>query len=405
VSSGNLRKADLEKWIKAGVPISGKSDGGGLTFTLSRGGTATWIFRYRYGGRQREITLGNYPDLSLDDARKKATAHRAMVDAGKDVASEKRLERVAANSAMSFRELAEDYLERTGKTLVPRSQDEVGRFLRKDLVPRLGHILARDIGPGDIVSLVEQVGQRSDPVARRCFGLLSIIFAHGAAKGVVAVNPCNGLELAAILGPRPPSRQRIKLTRDELRLTLASLPTLGPVIALACKILLATCVRKSELLHAKKSDVDFNRGVWQVYAKGGKTYIVPLAPTVAGWFRELMALAGDSEWILPAQHQRGRFENHHLGRSTLNAALKRLDKRVREFSPHDLRSTARSYLAELGVDVIVAERCLNHTLGGLVAVYDQHDYLDERRAALEKWANLLVELENPSNVVPLRTAA
>lgn len=76
MSSGNLRKADLEKWIKAGVPIAGKSDGGGLTFTLSRGRTATWVFRYRYGGRQREITLGNYPDVSLEDARKKATAHR-----------------------------------------------------------------------------------------------------------------------------------------------------------------------------------------------------------------------------------------------------------------------------------------------------------------------------------------
>jgi integrase len=142
-------------------------------------------------------------------------------------------------------------------------------------------------------------------------------------------------------------------------------------------------VRKSELLHARRKDLDFNHGVWQVYAKGGKTYLVPLAPTVAEWFRELIALAGDSEWLVPAQHRRGRFENHHLRRSTLNAALKRLDKRAREFSPHDLRSTARSYLSELGVDIIVAERCLNHTLGGLVAVYDQHDYLDERRAARE----------------------
>jgi integrase len=405
VSSGNLRKTDLEKWIKAGAPIAGKSDGGGLTFTLSRSQTATWIFRYRYGGRQREITLGNYPDMSLDDARKKATAHRAMVDAGKDVASEKRLERTAANSAMSFRELAEDYLERTGKSLVPRSQDEVRRFLKKDLCRRIGHVTARDVSPENIVSLVEDVGRRSDPVARRCFGLLSIIFAHGVAKSIVKVNPCNGLDLKAILGSRPPSRPRIKLTRDELSFALASFPTLGPSIALACKILLATCVRKSELLHARKSDLDFDRGVWQVYAKGSKTYLVPLAPTVADWFQELIVLAGDSNWILPAQHRRGRFENHHLGRSTLNAALKRLDKRVREFSPHDLRSTARSYLSALGVDLIVAERCLNHTLGGLVAVYDQHDYLDERRGALEKWANLLVELDNPSNVVPIRAAA
>jgi hypothetical protein len=89
VSSGKLRKADLEKWIKAGVPIAGKSDGGGLTFTLSRAGTASCVFPYRYGGRQREVTLGNYPDVSLEDARKKATAQRVMVDGGKDVASQR----------------------------------------------------------------------------------------------------------------------------------------------------------------------------------------------------------------------------------------------------------------------------------------------------------------------------
>src|SRR5213075_2726438 len=64
--------------------------------------------------------------------------------------------------------------------------------------------------------------------------------------------------------------------------------------------------------------------------------------------------------------------------------------KVRRFTPHDLRSTARSHLAVLGVSVVVAERCLNHTLGGLLAIYDQHDYLDERRAALERWTEFLV---------------
>jgi integrase len=72
--------------------------------------------------------------------------------------------------------------------------------------------------------------------------------------------------------------------------------------------------------------------------------------------------------------------------STFNAALARLDCKARAFSPHDLRSATRSHLAGLGVDITVAERCLNHSLGGLVAVYDQNDYLTERRKALELWA-------------------
>jgi len=110
--------------------------------------------------------------------------------------------------------------------------------------------------------------------------------------------------------------------------------------------------------------------------------------------------------VLPARNGRGRYLKSHICTSTLNAALARCAFGIRAFSPHDLRSTARSHLAALGVPPLVAERCLNHSLGGLVAVYDKHDYLDERRAALEKWAALLTELEGrPDNVVPLRAAA
>jgi integrase len=74
----------------------------------------------------------------------------------------------------------------------------------------------------------------------------------------------------------------------------------------------------------------------------------------------------------------------------LNKLCVKLADKVRRFTPHDLRSTARSHLAALGVPVIVAERCLNHSLGGLLSIYDQHDYLTERRAALEHWTDFLV---------------
>lgn len=86
-----------------------------------------------------------------------------------------------------------------------------------------------------------------------------------------------------------------------------------------------------------------------------------------------------------------------MRQQTINGILNRLCSdlapKVRPFTPHDLRSTARSHLAVLGVSVVVAERCLNHSLGGLLAVYDVHDYLDERRNALEVWSKKLADLE------------
>jgi integrase len=101
----------------------------------------------------------------------------------------------------------------------------------------------------------------------------------------------------------------------------------------------------------------------------------------------------------------------HFEQRALNAMLHKLcdqlGNRCRRFTPHDLCSTARSHLAALGVNLLVAERCLNHSLGGLVAIYDQHDYLRERRAALEGWTAFLQACESRQswNVVKLREVA
>lgn len=106
----------------------------------------------------------------------------------------------------------------------------------------------------------------------------------------------------------------------------------------------------------------------------------------------------------------------HFDQRALNSMLHKLcDKlcdKVRRFTPHDLRSTARSHLAALGVNLIVAERCLNHSLGGLIPVYDKHDYMTERRTALELWTDFILSCEagrewmpKAGNVIPLRTAA
>ncbi len=407
---GSLTEVRLQAWTKARRPIAGKSDGGGLTFTLSRAGTATWVLRYRIAGKARELTLGNYPDMPLKKARKGAAAARAKIDGGVDVASEKRKDLITRSRAGTFRQLAEDYMIRAAPKLAPRTQDEVHRYLDKDILPRIGHLPVGELSGADMVGVVEKVAARSHSVARRAFQFLSVIFAHGIAKHMAKSNPCAGLKLSAILGESPKRRERIKLTDKEIRAILAALPELGRSNELAAKILLATCVRKGELIRAKWANVDLEAGVWTVPnedSKSGKGFCIPLAPTVAAWFSELSGLACGSDWVLPSLKGGRVNKASHISNSTLNVALGRLDCKARDFSPHDLRSTARSHLAALGVDVLVAERCLNHSLGGLVAVYDQHDYMDERRRALELWAAYLNEAEKarPWNVAPIRAKA
>jgi integrase len=290
------------------------------------------------------------------------------------------------------------------------------------ILPKLGGLAARDVTTAKVVALIEAVGKRSQSVAELVFTAVSEIFKYGIARHAVTANPCAMISVSAIVGKAEPQRERLKLTEAELRTILPALRFIGKQNALTVKILLATCVRIGELAQAKWVHVDFERAEWFIPDANSKTrkgFTVPLVPAVVGWFEELQGFACGSRYVLPARQLRRRHTHGgevHFEQRALNSMIHKLcDKlgdKCRRFTPHDLRSTARSHLAALGVNVIVAERCLNHSLGGLIAVYDQHDYMTERRAVLELWADFILACEagrewkrKTDNVIPLRSAA
>jgi integrase len=417
---GTLADVQIRNWLKTGQPTA-RADGGGLTFTLSKKRTAAWVLRYRFGGKPRELTIGRYPEITLAKARELATEARSAIQQGADVAREKQKTSIERAAAKSLRQLATDYMERAFPALAANTIKQRRYHIEDIIVSKLGGLAARDVTTADVVVLIEAVGQRSQSVAALVFTAMSEIFKHGVARHAVTVNPCAGISVSAICGKPEPKRKRLKLTADELRAILPALPFIGEQNALSVKILLATCTRIGELTRAEWAHVDFDRAEWFVpdaNSKTGRGFTVPLPPVAVGWFKELQAFSYGSPFVLPARQMR-RNKRHgeqvHFEQRAINSMLHKLcDKlgdKVRRFTPHDLRSTARSHLAALGVHVIVAERCLNHSLGGLIAVYDQHDYMTERRAALELLADFILACEasrewmpTADNVVLLRAA-
>jgi integrase len=137
--------------------------------------------------------------------------------------------------------------------------------------------------------------------------------------------------------------------------------------------------------------------------KTGDSLDIPLAPVVVEWLNTLRTLASGNDYVLPKRRRDPRERVPHVGIDTLNVALQRVKHGLEHFTLHDLRRTARTHLAALGVRRQVAERCLGHKLRGVEGTYDRHDYFKERRTALESWTTLLLAIERGEcNVAPLR---
>jgi len=392
-----LDDIQLRRWISAGEKLA-RSDGDGLTFTLSAAGTATWVLRYRQGGPQKELTIGNYPDISLAAARKAARVYRAIIDRGGDPALEKQQTKARQAQIATVRQLVSDF---RAKKLSGLAVDTVGYRnwdLDRVIIPKLGAIPVDQVKPSDVVHALVSA-KRTWTITKRVLTTMKKLFDHACGLRLIDTNPTAGVELASLIGPRPPIKRRVMLSEEELRSLLATIEEIGTENALALRIMLATCVRSVELAKARWEFVDLERGLWWVPEENVKVrrgFTVPLTPTVQGWFRQLKALAGTSEWVLPARQERRRRNqggDTHVGKTTLWAALKRAfdrgDLDIRQFTPHDTRSTAKGHMRNLGVSNEISELALNHKLKGMEAIYDVRDDIPERRAALELWAAFL----------------
>lgn len=394
--SNLLNDVALRQFVRAGAPVA-KADGAGLTFTLSTAGTATWVLRYRHGGRRHELTLGRYPDISLKDARKLASANRVAVQTGVNPATERRA--IKSRKDWSVRQLIQDYEEKILPGLAASTRQSYGRNLKR-VASGMGALSISDVTAADVVAQIERV-QVGYVERFTLWIVLKAIFKHATGKRMLTQNPCAGINLESIIGQRPAIRKRIMLTEHEIRTVLNA--DMHPANRLAVSILLATGARVSELFTAKWADVSLDSACWRIPAsKTGSAMDVPLAPIVVEWFRHLKAqadssLIGSSGFVLPARKQT-RFKraagDAHISKDVIWNAIdywiEHHKPEVRRFTPHDLRSTMKSHLRKLGVARDISEMCLNHKLAGVEGVYDQYTYWEERKTALERWADFLI---------------
>lgn len=356
--------------------------------------------------------IGSYAELSLARARETARELSARVALGYDVAGEKQERKADAlkkieseKHALRVSQLASEYFERQ---ILKRWKhpDILRRRIEKDINPNIGNLRIEDVRPIHIDDMLQKILQRGAPtVANDVLRWTRRIFDYGIKRHMLAANPASAFDISDA-GGQEQSRERW-LSRDELVQLFQVMPLtkgFSRQNELTMKLILALCCRKMELCGARWSEFDLNEGVWHLPAervKNGDGIDIPLAAPVIGWFKELQIMSGNSEWVLPARKMQHRMIPH-IQESTLPVALAKIRSNmpdVPNFTIHDFRRTARSHLAALGVDPVIAERCLNHKIKGVEGIYNRYQYFEERKQALTLWADLLSTLEKGKHVV------
>ncbi|QEL56599.1 tyrosine-type recombinase/integrase [Chromobacterium paludis] len=416
-TTAKLTDKRIKAWVNAGEHFEGRSDGNGLWLRFREADKVpVWRYRYRFGGKQRTVQIGTYAELSLAKARATARELAARVALGYDVAAEKQERKAAAlakieeeTNAITMLALANEYYERMilGRWKHP---DIVRRRIDKDIGPMLGRMKVEDIKPRHIDEMLQSIVKRGAPsIANDVLRWIRRMLDYAIKRHIIEINPASAFDVGDA-GGKEEARDRA-LSRDELAKLFAAMRLAKGFSVendLSIRLLLLLCVRKMELCAARKEEFDLQAGVWHLpgeRSKTGKPIDIPLPALAVEWLQQLFELAGRSDWLLPARKMQHRMVPH-IHEGTIGTAMGKVKPHmpdVADFTVHDLRRTARTHLAELGIDPVVAERCLNHKIKGVEGIYNRHDYFNERRDALNKWAGLLNALDKgePYNVTSI----
>ncbi|WP_245901311.1 tyrosine-type recombinase/integrase [Simplicispira suum] len=364
------------------------TDGGGLYVEVLATGSKVWRYSYRLGSRRPKLTIGQYPEIGIADARDKHAQLRALVVRGVDpikFTREAEAQREAEDRArVSFASFAKQWI---ADTLFYRSESyrsQTIRLLDAYVNPTIGEKALVEVKPAHVLAIVEAL-KHVPTTADRCRALIQQIFNHAIRKLLVDSNPA-----VAIRGviKVPPKTHHRHLSEKELAAFWKKVNmqhTAGAVTIYAAKLLMLTMVRKSELRLAKWEEFDLKEATWDipvVRMKMRSPHRVYLSRQAVILLRELKKMTGHGEYVFPTRFFGGAGKP--ISDATLNHFIKRLDFGVPEFSPHGTRGTAATLLRENGFAREVVERLLAHQeRSSVVAAYTHAEFADERRKALQ----------------------
>jgi integrase len=387
----------------------------GFGIRVSPKGKKTWFVMYRFAGLRRRLKFGRYPEVSLEDARRKARKALSDVSEGKDPAQQKKAEEALIKreriEAKTFAQLANLYIEDYAK-LNKRSWEEDARIIDKLLKPEFGTLNVKEITRSHVRGFLRGMAAKTRVQANRAHACLRKIFNWAIKEEIVEMegNPAAGISSPG--GKEKPKERN--LTDDEIKAVWKEMETASTAPKRALQLLLLTGQRPGEVVGLPWEELNLNDGMWTLpgsRAKNGLTNLVPLS-------NQAMRVIEKQREAVNSQNKkrenRGKkfapsacvFPCRHLSKDkgmtvfALDQEAQRISHQlgIPGFTPHDLRRTCSTKLGEMLVPGHLIDRITNHKPTGITdRVYNRYDYLKEKQEALNTWgarlSRIVSELE------------
>lgn len=387
-----------------------RGDSEGLFLLVMPNGSKLWRFRYRFGGRQNDLALGEYPDTKLAAAREKRNAYRKVLAAGKDPATVHRAEKQLKNHGgeSSFEAIARQWFADKKPGWKPSHADVVLRRLEKDIIPAIGRRQIRELSSQELLALLRRIAARgAEETARRNGAVCGQIFRYAVSSGLAerditadfrgALPASQKGRMAAVTDPKKVGPLLRAIDGYDGHISTRSALRLAPLVF----------VRPGELRGAEWSEIDLDGAEkeWRIPGhrmKMGEAHVVPLSRQAVAIIEELKAVTGGGRFLFPSI----RSASRPISDNTINAALRRLGYTSDEMTGHGFRTTASTLLNEQGYSPDAIERQLAHAPRNKVrAAYNRSELLADRRLMMQAWADYLDGLKAEAKGVAIRREA
>lgn len=383
-------------------------DGGGLYLEVSPAGGKLWRLKYRYAGKEKRLALGVYPDVSLKDARAKRDEARKLLANEVDPGENRKVQAAAKveRAGNSFEIIAREWFVKYRPTWAPDYGKNVLARLENDVFPWLGGKPIAEITATDVLAVLRRIdGRGARYTAHRAKTNVSQVMRYAIATGRAERDPCPDLRGAI----PPPKETHFAAITDPVKVgeMLRAFEAFQGTFTVKSALLLAPLlfVRPGELRQALWADMDLDRAEWRYFVTKTKSeHLVPLAKQAVATLRELHELTGSGRYVFPG----ARGNDRSMSEAAVNAALRRLGFDTKtEVTGHGFRAMARTILAEeLHQKPEVIEHQLAHKVAGaLGSAYNRTQFLKERKAMMQLWADYLDKLRTGAEIIPLKSNA